>query len=66
MAIRYVGPVAMQFSSALLFGHARNISIAVLCAFTMGVADPPAGAQSRDESYKEKMTSGQLLVARSK
>jgi hypothetical protein len=25
----------MQFSSALLFGHARNISIAVLCAFTM-------------------------------
>ena len=56
----------MRFSSALLFGHTRNISIAVLCAFTMGVAAPPAGAQSRDESYKEKMASGQLLAARNK
>jgi tetratricopeptide (TPR) repeat protein len=56
----------MWFSSALLFGHTRKISIVVLCAFTMGVAGLAAGAQSRGESYRGETTSGQLLVARSK
>src|SRR6185312_9648659 len=56
----------MRFSSALLFGHTRNISIAVLCAFAMGVAGEAAGAQSRSESPQAQTASGQLLVARSK
>lgn len=56
----------MRFSSTLLFGQTRNVSIAVLCAFAMGVAGEATGAQSRDESYKGETASVQLLLARSK